>query len=185
MYYSIVSQPDPDFEILSLADAKTQLRVTHAELDDKIQLDVDTAIEKAQDYCGRQFYPATLKANFRHWHKSVEINRGPNVEIVSISFYPAFSHVLETVDSSMYETINKGFESEVVFSDSMSFPALEDRDDAIQIEFTAGFETLADVPKRIIAAVVLYVRDLFTTGNRVDEKISAADNLLLPFRCRR
>lgn len=171
---------------VSLDEMKRHLRVMDGALDEHIIALTEAATEYAESVCGRSLRVSqTLTQSYCHWPcNPVKFDREPVSAISSVKYRDA-NGTLQTLASSNYrlhKSINAG--SHLEFDADFSAPTLDDRDDAVVIEFVAGYATLEDVPAMAKHAIKLIVGHWFNhneavnVGNITSEVPLAAGALL-------
>lgn len=110
--------------------------------------------------------------------RTLSVNRTPLVSVESISYYASGEDVLTVMDAADYRVITTREPGIIQITGSM--PALEDRPDAIQIAFTAGYEFCDDVPAVHKHAIKMLVNHLY--DNRLPVAFASCQEL--PFSLR-
>ena len=185
MYYKVESEDRTTSVLLPLDEGKAQMGITHDEKDTEVQLAIDTAINKAAKYMGRTLYPAVITACLTNWSREIIIGRGPVVAVASIKYYKYDETELTTLSTELYKVIDKEMESIIIIDDSFSFDSLDDRPDALQIAFSAGYVDKVKLPIEIKYGIILYMKSLYIRGDAPDNKITTGDNLLRSYRIER
>lgn len=144
------------------------------------------AVEEVERYTGRALVSTAYKLLLSDWPRgdsefasypryprgayirALEIPRSPVLTITSVKYYPADSDVLTTLDSSKYISVVAYEPGMVYLKEGNEWPELSERPDAVQVEFTAGYATAADVPKSIKQAMLLLCRFYYAGGNPND-----------------
>lgn len=144
---------------VSLAEAKEQLRVDTSADDDFIQRLVEAATEQldGDGELGR----AMISQSWAEWSgpspEAVKLTMGPFQSLTSVEYYDA-DGTLQTATLSDFETRKDGDFFTCRPKTGFSWPATQDRDDAIKITYVAGFgATSADVPQPLRHAVLMLV----------------------------
>lgn len=144
---------------VSLAEAKEQLRVDTSADDDFIQRLVEAATEQldGDGELGR----AMINQSWAEWSgpspEAVKLTMGPFQSLTSVEYYDT-DGTLQTATLSDFETRKDGDFVTCRPKTGFSWPATQDRDDAIKITYVAGFgATSADVPQPLRHAVLMLV----------------------------
>lgn len=144
---------------VSLAEAKEQLRVDTSADDDFIQRLVEAATEQldGDGELGR----AMISQSWAEWSgpspDAVKLTMGPFQSLTSVEYYDT-DGTLQTATLSDFETRKDGDFVTCRPKTGFSWPATQDRDDAIKITYVAGFgATSADVPQPLRHAVLMLV----------------------------
>lgn len=123
----------------------------------------------------------------------IELLRPPFIEVTAVRYYDD-SNELQTVDSDDY-FVQSGLVPKIKFVEGFAFPSTYLREDAIQVEYVAGYEPsedppteqahyIANIPASIKQAVLLDVQLQYDRLPPADhEKVrNARDALLSGFR---
>lgn len=189
---SVVVIDPPAGAPVSLAEAKTHLRVDYTEDDTLIQSLIDAAtarLDGPQGGLGRSLITQTLE--LRSWCfgvGSIELPYPPVIAVSSIK-YDDTDGAEQTVDTSIYRTVGIGtYRPRVLLAYNKSWPTARWDAEAVRIKYTAGYGAAgSDVPAPIRQAVLLHVgtlyaqRETFVIGQTV-APLPAAEALLAPFR---
>jgi uncharacterized phiE125 gp8 family phage protein len=140
--YSILTQPT--VEPVTIDEMMTHSRVDSADDMELLAGLIPVAREYVDGVTGRVSYAHEWLLSASSWAalfgsdkmQIAAIHRAPLVSVESISYYPAGSETLTTIDPASYRTITTYEPGLVQFLGTL--PEVEDRPDAIQITFTAG-----------------------------------------------
>jgi uncharacterized phiE125 gp8 family phage protein len=149
----------PIFEPVTLAQFKRNLHIGAQDESDTtqdvyLQEILTASIESIQEDMGRQIARATYTLYLDDFPVSgvVNISRGPVSAISSVKYYNS-SNVLTTISASDYQLDNVDLTGRIKFFNTYSVYA--NKINAVEIEFTNGWENAASVPKDIVDAVIL------------------------------
>lgn len=143
---------------VSTSTAKAHLRVTYSDEDSNIAIYISAATQQGQRITNRQFCTATFRAIAKEWPcDEFVIHKNPVQSVAHVKYYDE-NNVLQTLDTSKYQ-VETSIEPATIRI--LEYPAVYDRPDAIQIQFTAGYGAASTVPKNIIAAILLQTAHLF------------------------
>lgn len=98
----------------------------------------------------------------------VKITMGPFIALTGVLFYDT-DGVLQTADIADFETRIAGDFVNIQPKNGNSWPATQSRDDAIKIEFTAGFGDASAVPADLKHALLLLVAYWFENREAASE----------------
>jgi uncharacterized phiE125 gp8 family phage protein len=123
--------------------------------------------------------------------RGVVLLRPPILEVTSVSYYDA-DNALQVIDPANYFLTAGDKKPKLQFLDTYAYPALYGREDALRIEYTAGYEPsdaspadyAANVPGGIKAAILIGVQLLYdemTPEKRISLE-RARDALLHDFK---
>lgn len=183
---TVVVVTPPTVPLVSLDDAKRHLRVDDDDNDDFIVGLVETArswIDAPDGWLGRALMKQTLEWRIdSFWHRrrdqhalgndDIAIPFPPTIEIASIK-YDDGDGVEQTLDPSLYRLVGGGSaRSRLVPAYGKSWPATRGQEEAVRIQFDAGYgEETDDVPAAIRHAIMLLIGHLYE--NRETEVVGA------------
>lgn len=175
MQLELISPPDE--LVVSVEDAKQHLRVDH-DYDDTLILSLIVAgTEWLQNHTERQLCTATYKLSLDAFPRQCcdgkppllfELPRPPLQAVTAVS-YVDVNGASQTLSTSLYRVGQSG----VYFLRNM--PSLAVREDAVRIQYTAGYGTAADVPEVLKVCIKLWVGEFF---NRRENTVSGPVNEL-------
>lgn len=187
---TVVTPPSAGDPVVTLAEAKLHLRVSHSTEDALIAALVAAATEHAQTETRRQLVTATLRMDLDCFPADgvLELHRTP-VQAVSGITYVDDAGATQTLAPADYVVDTASAPARVVLADGSVWPTTDVRPNAVSVTFTAGYGAAAAVPAGIKAWMLLQVgalyrnREAFATGLSVAElPASFADRLLDPYR---
>jgi len=188
---SLTVSSEPSVEPLSLADAKTHLRVTTTASDDYITALVTVARKHVENVTGRALITQTLVYTLAELDDRMPLPRAPVASISSVKLYSDAS-AATTVGSGVYTTSSSGERVSVVREDDESWPTVTLRSfDPVEVTFVAGYGASAsDVPAGIVHAIKLLVghwfenREPVVVGTITAAVPLSVDALLAPYTLR-
>ena len=162
------------------------------------------ALEEIERYTGRSIAPTQYRLVLQDWtrgpsefasyprapqgayQRNLDLPRAPLTAVGSVKYYPEGSEVLTTIPSTQYLTITAIEPGMVYLKTDYEWPALADRPDAVQVEFTAGY-TAGNCPASLKQAALLLARFYYAGGspNDVDQggnDLDKAHTLLNKYR---
>jgi uncharacterized phiE125 gp8 family phage protein len=143
----------------ALDDVKRNVHIDTADIDtdrDALLNDlIKDAITASQNATGRQYCRATFYLYMDAYPEGgeIEITAGPVAAITSVKYLAPGATELSTLDPSKYQLDSIELTARLRFLESFSVDC--SRMNVIEIEFTNGWTTAADVPADIKQAVVL------------------------------
>lgn len=163
---------------VSVADAKTHLRITHSDHDDLIAdllWGAVKAFEKRANVC---LSSQTWKAFFDKAYDVIELWKYPITGISSIRYYDD-DNVMQTLSTSDYfsniDQGSTGYDPRPCVIEIEDTPSTYTRDDALVITFTAGYTSIDyDVKQAILAWVY---RMYENPNDPVTERLSFFDKI--------
>lgn len=154
----------PIFAPVELAQFKRNLRIgTQDEDDDSqdlyLQEILDNVIDEVQTDIGRQLARATYTMYLDDFPaEDLAITLGPVAAISSVKYYNT-SNVLTTMAAADYLLDNVLLTARMRFLNTYS--VYSERLNGVEIEFTNGWATAAEIPKDIKDAIVLLATDRY------------------------
>lgn len=154
----------PIFAPVELAQFKRNLRIgTQDEDDDSqdlyLQEILDNVIDEVQTDIGRQLARATYTMYLDDFPSGdLPITLGPVGAVNSVKYYNS-SNVLTTMSSSDYLLDNVNLTARMRFLDT--YNVFSERLNGVEIEFTNGWATAAEIPKDMKDAIILLATDRY------------------------
>lgn len=164
---------------VTLAEAKAQLRVTHADQDVMIGALIGAACKTVSEMSGRAL-------SEEEWQYALPSVRGdvclpvtPLIEVTAIEYWDD-ADVNQTLDLADFYVFQDENTATIRPKDGAAWPAARRREDAFRFTFTAGYTTL---PENLRHAVLLLVDHLFhntspVTDGAVTEMPYAVESLI-------
>jgi uncharacterized phiE125 gp8 family phage protein len=150
----------PAITPIALGEVKAQLRVEHS--DDDVMIHRLIAVAVAYTDVRGALGQAMITQKWAQWmgpnpQQKVALVLGPVQSVTAIKYYDV-DGVLQTDTLTNYQTFGTDFTSTVGPKDGFSWPATQNRSDAIRIEYEIGFgNAISDVPQSIRHALMLLV----------------------------
>lgn len=160
MKFSVLT--GPNFEPVSLDEAKAHLRVDHTSEDDLIATITTAARRKVEAETGRALIQQTVQA---YWDEF------PDTDTLCLPVYPAIdlSNVMYTDDDGVYQVWEGtnytadlvGASPRIVRKNTVSWPDAGMYPNAVRVTYTAGSATVGAVPAELKQAILLEVGLLY------------------------
>jgi uncharacterized phiE125 gp8 family phage protein len=173
-----------------LTEVKNNLRLLNADHDELLTELIQSAVTEVENHIGRQLLRATYLGYLDSYPgELLEIDLGPVATIVTVRYYAVGASVLTTVDPAQYQLDETDLTARLLFKSRFSPDA--SRLNAVEIEFTCGWENKAAIPKDILRALILLVSEGFLNpGNMslnfgTSLKTTAALKLLRNYKIQR
>lgn len=185
----------PSVEPITLAEAKSHLRVTISDDDDLIRSYIKSAREAAENYTRRAFVSQVWDLGIDgFWGGEIMLPKAPLISVLSIT-YTDDDDVEQTLPTTDYSVDDFSEPGVIYRARAASWPALTGPGTRGRVRFMAGYrgegspgDGAENVPEGIKQAIRLYVghlyenREAVNVGNIVAEMPLAYDSLLHPFR---
>lgn len=154
---------DAAIEPVTLAQAKTHLRVDFDDDNAEIEADIEAAREIIEDAGEMALITQTWRLRLDNWPCVIELPRAPVQSVTSIKYFDTAGVEQTLVAGTDYQVALDSTPPRIAPEPDMSWPAIESgRLSPISIVFVAGFGAAAsDVPRQLISAVLLQVAALY------------------------
>lgn len=154
----------PTVSAVSLAECKTDLRISGSEHDAEIVRLINDAI----DYCegpngviGLPFLTQTWEMTARKFEAKCLLPLAPVQSLASITYYDT-DNAQQTYDVSNYILYGDDSYARIETLDTATLPSTYDRPDAVKIRFVVGFgDTAESVPASVRRAIRVLVSHWF------------------------
>lgn len=165
---------------ISLAEAKEHLRVDIDTDDDYIESLIRAAWGYAERFTGRPMRPITVKQYFDDFPgRSIVLYWGDVTSVTHIKYYDTDGN-LQTINSANYHTDLIMDRGRIVFHRNYSLPSVDDRPNAVEIEYEAGAAT---IPADVIHAMKHLIGEMYERReNHVKQLPTAVEWSLFPHR---
>lgn len=189
MDYTIqIDDPADGLALITLAQARKQLRIEHDYEDEEIEGFIEAATAEAESYLGAKLLSRTVVFGFPYWQKNTTFPLGPVSAVTEVAYLEkdAADHlVLDNTDDAGYKLYNYGNNKDVLLikAEYNNLTLAPDSPDAVKISCTIGYATPAKVPKDIKSAIKLILTDLYEYRGDREIKINRSSrNLLRPYK---
>lgn len=177
----------PTTEPLTLAEAKTHLRVTSSDDDTYIE---DTLIVAARQHAElvtrRSFITQTWTLYADEFLDLFLLPRPPLVSVTHVKYIDD-DGAQQTLDASVYSVDTVSAPGHVYLAYDQSWPSARPIRNAVEIEYVAGYGAAADVPLGLKQAMLLLIGHLYEHREAVNDfnvfsVPMGFDELLWPYR---
>jgi len=164
---------------ISVADAKSHLRVTHSDHDNLIEDLIWGGVKQFEKRANVCLSSQSWKAFLSKGYEFIELWKYPVTGISVIQYYDS-DNALQTLSTGSYfdniDAGSTGYDPRPAVVTVTSMPATYTRDDAFIITFTAGYSTIDyDVKQAVLSWVY---RKYENPNDAVTERISFFDNVV-------
>ena len=154
-----------DGEPVTLAEAKANLRVTHAEEDEDIRAMIVVAREQAEHLTDRAVVRQTLVRQFGAFcYGGMELPRQPLVSVTSVQYVDP-AGVMQTLAPSAYYIDDSQEIAQLLPAYGTVWPSTLNMRNAVRVTYLAGW-TRAECPTSIKRWILLYVGSLYENRER-------------------
>ena len=171
-------------EVVTLVEAKAQLRLDHDYEDTEIQGFIDAAIKIAESYIGGIILSRDVEFGLEDWVERFDFPVGPASAVLTVKYQKSgnvtYTTAAET-DFKLYAFGNN--KHQLILKEAIrSFSLVTETLDAVKINATIGW-LKADIPEDIIHAVKLILTDLYEFRGEKEVKLNTSSkNLLRPYK---
>lgn len=179
----IITEPETLNEIVSLTDAKLQLRIedTYTDEDTLITAQIDAAVRVAEDYINGHIYEKTLTLYYDAFPEKVVFEAYPIRSVTEVAYIPVGETNYSTMDTALYYVTNQNSKQKVITFKEQPDVA-DDNHQAIKITVAIGYAA-GKVPPPIIAGIKLILSDLYEhREDRAEIANKAAHTLMRAYR---
>ena len=156
---------------VTLAEAKLHCRVDASDEDALLTALITAATEMAEQKTGRALMTQTWTLVQDAFPTSIELTRVPVQTITHVKYYDT-AGVLQTLSSALYALAQDDFGfAKISPAYGEVWPTTQERDDAIVVEFVAGYASAAAVPESIKQWIKLMISTMY--DNRETESYSS------------
>ena len=172
-------------QLYTLADQKIFSRISTTSEDDFINSLIKAATEDAESFCRIAFLDTVFTAYYDYFPSEIELPKGTVSEIASIKYYDTDNQI-QTISESNYDSDLKSKPAIVIPATNYSWPDTYCKQNAVEIEYTAGYgASNTSVPNPILIAVKLMAGTVYD-GDRANRRAgnslpTAAESLLKPY----
>ena len=142
----------PASEILTRGDAKHYLRVETSADDTLIDGLIIAARQSIESATGRAIGTQIWEKYFDSFPSEIILPNPPLQTVNSIKYYDSDS-VLQTFDPSLYYVDDKGEQARIIPAYEEDWPEVRGFDNDVIINFTAGYQSSADLDQRLMIAI--------------------------------
>lgn len=158
-------------DVVCMRTIKKHLNIEHTFDDPKIELAAQTAVTMVEQHSWTQILQATRtlhipkflnrrKKDYSSYQEPrIYLPYPPLVSVESLKYYADdASETLTTVSTDDYRVHTVFTPGIIEFKDTFVVPVTADRADAVQINFTCGYDGIANVPKVVQQALLFLTR---------------------------
>lgn len=176
---------------VSIDDLKAQARVSHDLEDDLLSLYISAATTHLDGFSGalgRALMTQTWRVSYPDFGRDMMQLPMPDVSSVVVTYYDE-AGLEQTLAAENYRLLNNGLGSFVEFIDTFTAPTVEERSDAVTIQFVCGYGDSSDVPAPIKHAILLLAAHWYNAREAVMDRSAgsmitplAVNSLISPYR---
>lgn len=170
MHYSLTTTSPPTSEPVSLALAKTHLRIDHDEEDELVKVWISAARRLAEEYTGKRWATQTLRMYLPGFPDgAIELPVEPVSSVTSVTYKDTAGDSQTLVSGTDYQTWLDHSPPLILPEPDADWPDTEfDRAQAVTVTFVAGG---GEVPDMVKSAILLTLG--YWDGNRGDGENAA------------
>ncbi len=187
-YGKLVLKTGPASTVVSLAEAKTFLRIDSDYDDDDTYITnlIDVATSVVEEFTRRRLISQTFNIFYDEFPSYIDLQIGEVASVTHIKYYDT-SNSLQTLAASNYDVDTKIRPGRIYESENGDFPDTFERPNAVEVEFVVG-ATAGEVPAPIKQAMFIVIgryyenRQDVVTGTIASELPLMVNHLLTPYR---
>lgn len=178
----------PASEPVTLAEAKSHLRVDISADDTYISALITVARTAAEDRCQRTLITTTWQYTLDEFPQAIPLPNAPILGVTSLQYKRSSDGVVVTLASTDYIVDTVNAPGWVVPAYGYSWPDTYDEINSVIVTYTAGYgATAASVPAPIKQWILLAIGDLYDQSRSLSSDkalvpLKFADSLLDPYR---
>lgn len=167
--------------VVSYAEAKKHLRLTHDYEQDQVNMFIDAAVAMAQDYTGRSLNMYNVVAKTNRFIDGQQLQRTPVSGNVEITYFDG-NNTEQTLATENYQVFNVNGEQYICYNQNTTLPQVYNRADAVTISYKSGY-TDSTVPVAFKQFVLLTVAYLYENrADSVDKLPRYAYSVIRPYK---
>lgn len=156
----------PTASVLTLAEAKVHLRedLVDAGNDALITAIISAATQDAEHLMGRAILPQTWQLTLDAFPAVIDLPRPTVTTVASVAYVHATTGTLTTLDPGQYQTcLGSDIAAAIVPAYGCDWPDVRSQPESVQVTYTSGWATPADVPELVKAWIKLRMGALYET----------------------
>ena len=150
----------PTTEPVTLAEAKTHLRVDGSDEDTFIEGLIQAAREWCEDYERRAYITRTITAKFDRFYSTIILPM-PKIQSVTSVKYLDTAGTEQTLSTDYYDVDTYREPGAITLAYNKTWPTTRDINNAVEVVFVAGYGDADDVPERVKCAIKLLIGHLY------------------------
>lgn len=165
MNFALTIKTEPTEYAVTKAELKEQLRIDGTDDDSRLDMIIPAAQAAIENMCRRTFTNTTYEMFLDEFPGSeydytISLYRAPFSSVTSIKYVDENGDV-QTLSTSLYLTDLKSIIGRITPAYGESWPTTQSINNAVTIEYVAGYGGSADVPKALKMAVMGLCIDLY------------------------
>lgn len=155
--------------VATLTEAMSYLRITDASEAQMVEALLGTAVAFVEDITGRAAMRQTITLTGEDWHhlydcadaRTIPLPHPPLASVVAVRYFDAVTQVSTVWDSSNYIVVTTREPGFLQRTADATWPDVDDRADAIQIQYLAGPANHGDRDATLWVACLLVLSELY------------------------
>jgi uncharacterized phiE125 gp8 family phage protein len=184
----------PSVEPVSVTELKSQLRITSTSQDVMLLQLIKAARQHAEDYLRYSIVSTSWVLYLDSFPASGEpiwVQKSPMTSVTTLKYYNDSGVLITLVKNTDYVPDYNSMPARVYEAYGKTWPTTRLIPNAVEMAFTSGYATAADVPEQIKQAVLMIASSLYenpsdeVTGTQVNAINKNSEWLLRPLRAMR
>lgn len=177
----------PATEPLTVAEAKTHLRIDSADRDSEIEAMIKEVRDHVERVTNRALITQTWEQSFRGFSNVMTLWKAPLQSVTSIT-YVDDDGATQTLSTDVYQVDTRHTPGRVLLAYGQTWPSVRDQENNVIVQYVAGYATTADVPLSIKRAMKLLLghysenAEAVNVGNIINEFPMGVQALLAPYK---
>lgn len=192
MRMTVVNATNPGSEPLSLDELRAHCRIDGTTEDDVLLsclLAARQNLDGPNGWLGRALITQTIDMYMDAFGgDTIHLPLPPLQSVTHVKYYDT-AGTLQTYSSANYTVDTDSEPGRIVLGESAPWPSTDDRPNAVNIRYVAGYGTREDIPEPIRMGLKLMVEGMYSYRGSMGAGITLSDNpvldrLLMPYRIR-
>ncbi len=154
---------------VSVAEAKAYCRIDGSTEDTFIESLIKAAVQWIENhpFCARALMVQTYRLTLDRFPDAIVLPRPPLVSVSSVKYYDVNGDQ-QTLATDQYQVASQSEPARIVPAPGCTWPSTQDRLEAVEVNYTAGYANAASVPPGLKLAVLLLVSHWYRTREPVN-----------------
>ena len=154
---------------VSVAEAKTYCRIDGSTEDTFIESLIKAAVRLREDhpFCSRALISQEYQLTLSRFPDEIVLPRPPLVSVSSVKYYDVNGDQ-QTLATDQYQVASQSEPARIVPAPGCTWPSTQERLEAVEVNYTAGYANAASVPPGLKLAVMMLVNHWYRTREPVN-----------------
>jgi len=154
---------------VSVAEAKAYCRIDGSTEDTFVESLIKTAVRWIEDhpFCSRALVSQEYQLTLSRFPDAIVLPRPPLVSVSSVKYYDVNGDQ-QTLATDQYQVASQSEPARIVPAPGCTWPSTQERLEAVEVNYTAGYANAASVPPGLKLAVMMLVNHWYRTREPVN-----------------